>query len=159
MTQIDQETRLGHDERMDIRLWLRLLTCTNMIESRIRRNLRDRYGITLPRFDVMAQLHRAPEGLQMTDLSRRLMVSNGNITGLIDRLTAEGLVEVRADPHDRRVQIVALSPTGRTAFEAMLPEHESWVSDILSGLTQDEIAQLFALLATLKASVARGTNA
>ncbi|MDX2103707.1 MAG: MarR family transcriptional regulator [Alphaproteobacteria bacterium] len=136
---------------MDIRLWLRLLTCTNLIEARIRRRLRDRYDITLPRFDVMAQLHREPEGLQMSELSRRLMVSNGNVTGLIDRLVAEGLVTSRQHPADKRSQIVALSAAGRAQFEAMLPEHQSWVAEIMSGLSQDQITQIYDLLAIVKA--------
>jgi DNA-binding MarR family transcriptional regulator len=158
MTGGDQETRVGHGEGMNIRLWLRLLTCTNLIEATIRRRLRDRYEITLPRFDAMAQLYRAPEGLQMSDLSRRMMVSNGNVTGVIDRLIAEHQVAARPDPTDRRRQIVSLTTAGRAAFEAMLPEHEAWVDEIMGGLTAAQSAELYHLLAVLKAS-AGGTNA
>ena len=158
MSRGDQETRALHGDGMDIRLWLRLLTCTNLIESTIRRRLRDQYDITLPRFDAMAQLYRAPEGLQMSDLSKRMMVSNGNVTGVIDRLIVEKQVDARPDPADRRRQIVSLTPAGRAAFEAMLPDHEAWVSEIMSGLTASQSADLYHLLAVLKAS-AGGTNA
>lgn len=158
MTGGDQETRVGQGEGMNIRLWLRLLTCTNLIEATIRRRLRDRYDITLPRFDAMAQLYRAPEGLQMSDLSRRMMVSNGNVTGVIDRLMEERHVAARPDPTDRRRQIVSLTAAGRAAFEAMLPDHEAWVDEIMGGLTAAQSADLYHLLAVLKAS-AGGSHA
>jgi DNA-binding MarR family transcriptional regulator len=149
----DPESRL-HDEHHDaLRLWLRLLTCTLLIERRIKGRLRDRFAMTLPRFDLMAQLERAPAGLKMSELSRRLMVSGGNVTGLVDQLVAEKLVE-RADvPGDRRAQAVRLTPAGRKAFHAMATEHERWVIGLVAGLSASDRHRLHALLGRLKDSV------
>ena len=106
----DYETAVSADDHLDVRIWLRLLTCTNMIEGRVRRNLREEFDFTLPRFDLLAQLDRAETGLTMGELSRRLMVSNGNVTGLIDRLVNEGLVARKPAPEDRRAHLVGHEP-------------------------------------------------
>ncbi len=98
----DPETRLHDAHHESLRLWLRLLTCTLTIERRVRARLRERFAMTLPRFDLMAQLERHPEGLKMGELSRRLMVTSGNVTGLTDQLVREGLVERTPIPADRR---------------------------------------------------------
>ncbi len=149
----DLETALTKSDRLEIRVWLRLLTCTNMIEQRIRQNLREEFGITLPRFDLLAQLQRAPDGLTMGELSRRLMVTNGNVTGLIERLVGEGLVERRSAPGDRRAQVVRLTAAGEQALVGMLPVHHGWVETMLAGLGRDDMATLLALLARLKQSL------
>ena len=115
----DFETAVTGDDRLELRVWLRLLTCCNLIERGVRRNLRDTFDTTLPRFDLLAQLDRAPEGLTMGALSRRLMVSNGNVTGLINRLVEEGLVARRAAKGDRRTQLVKLTAAGGQAFDGM----------------------------------------
>src|SRR5512134_3091261 len=109
---IDPETRLSDSHHDALRLWLRLLTCTLLIERRIKARLRDRFGMTLPRFDLMAQLERAPDGLKMSELSRRLMVTGGNVTGLTDQLVAEGLVDRHPVPGDRRAFAVRLTAGG-----------------------------------------------
>ena len=150
----DFETALADSDLLEIRVWLRLLTCTNLVERRIRRNLRAEFDITLPRFDLLAQLHRAPEGLTMGALSRRLMVSNGNVTGLIERLVGEGLVERRAAPGDRRTQRVRLTAAGERALVDMLPIHHRWVAGMFAGLDRDEMTTLLGLLAGLKRSLA-----
>src|SRR5512134_1405791 len=129
------ETRLTEDDHRSLRLWLRLLSCTNVLESQMRRLLQTRFATTLPRFDLMAQLERTPEGLKMNELSRRLMVTGGNVTGLTDTLEAEGLVTREPDADDRRAQRVKLTRDGRRAFRAMAQEHERWivrVFDVLS---------------------------
>ncbi len=145
---------VGDDDRIELRLWLRLFAAAGLMETRVRRHLKRRFGATLPRFDVLAQLHRAPpEGLTMGELSRRLMVSNGNTTGLVERLAVEGLVERRPDPGDRRVQRVRLGRAGRELFERMVPENRRWISDMLAGLDSDETEQLCRLLGRLKQSV------
>jgi DNA-binding MarR family transcriptional regulator len=150
----DPESRLHGDHHDALRLWLRLLTCTLLIERRIKGRLRDRFAMTLPRFDLMAQLERTPAGLKMSEVSRRLMVSGGNVTGLVDQLVAEGLVE-RADvPGDRRAQAVRLTPRGREAFHAMAAEHERWVIGLMAGLSASDRHRLHALLGRLKDSVA-----
>ena len=126
----DLEYRLTDEHHESLRLWLRLLTCTTMIERAIRQRLRDRFDITLARFDLMAQLERAPAGLKMGELSRRLMVTGGNVTGLVDQLVGEGYVERRAVPADRRVHAVYLTPAGRARFAAMAAEHERWIVEL-----------------------------
>jgi len=150
----DFETALTKADLLEIRAWLRMLTCTNLIERRIRQNLRETFGITLPRFDLLAQLHRAPDGLTMGALSRRLMVTNGNVTGLIDRLVGEGLVERRASESDRRAQVVRLTEAGEAALMEMLPTHHRWVETMFSELSDAEIRSLLSLLAKLKSALA-----
>jgi DNA-binding MarR family transcriptional regulator len=145
--------------REALRVWLRLLSCTNLIESRIRTRLRDRFETTLPRFDLLAQLDGAARegsaGLTMTRLSRRMMVTNANVTALVARLESEGLVRRRASPGDRRAQVVSLTPAGRRALAAMTPEHGRWVEAMFAGLSRGEREALHALVGTLKASVER----
>ncbi|HYB10859.1 MAG TPA: MarR family transcriptional regulator [Alphaproteobacteria bacterium] len=151
--QLDYESSARHDDRLDLRVWLRLLTCASMIERRVRQRLRNSFDLTLPRFDLMAQLDRAPEGLTMGALSRRLMVTNGNVTGLIERMASEGVVERAAAPHDRRVQVVRLTRAGKAAFDAMTPEHGDWIEGMMRELSRKDLADLYALLARLKRSV------
>ena len=101
---LDAETKVGEGpHKRELRLWLRLLTCANLVEGMVRTRLRAEFGVTLPRFDLMAQLERAPEGMTLGALSRRMMVSNGNVTGLVERLVALGQVERARDPRDGRV--------------------------------------------------------
>ena len=140
-------------DTVSLRLWLRLLSCTRLIENEIRGNLRESFDTTLPRFDVMAQLHRYPEGLRMGDISQRLMVTNGNITGIIDQLAQEGLVERTTDANDRRAYVARLTPAGLAAFEEMAEQHRGWVVELTGGLTDEEHQQLFTLLTKLRDSL------
>ena len=137
-----------------LRLWLRALSFTSMVERRVRSRLHADFGVTLPRFDVMATLYEAPEGLSMGEVSRRLMVSNGNVTGIVGRLAREGLVRRRTNPDDRRSQLVRLTASGRVAFEEMAEVHEGWIVSMLSGLSEGEAEQLKSLLGKAKQSVA-----
>lgn len=146
----DHETRAGDGDHLALRLWLRLLSCTNRMEAPLRGRLRDRFGGSLPRFDLMAQLDRHPQGLKMRDLSQRLMVTGGNVTGLTDRLVAEGLVERRDDTEDRRATTVSLTREGRRQFRTMAAEHEAWIVELMSGLQTQQQALLFDLLGRLK---------
>lgn len=150
----DYETGLNGDDRLELRLWLRLLTCSTLIEGQVRRRLRDQFDMTLPRFDLLAQLDRAAEGLSLSELSRRLMVSNGNMTGLVERLVSEGLIESRPQADDRRAQQVRLTPAGKRSFDAMTPVHESWIASMLHGLERRDMAALYELLGRLKTAVA-----
>ena len=134
-----------------LRLWLRLLTCTQLIEKQVRSGLREQFDTTLPRFDLMAQLERAPDGLKMNELSRRMMVTGGNVTGITDQLAAEGLVERVDVAGDRRAYRVQLTPKGRTQFNDMAHEHEGWIVDALGGLNDKDIATLHRLLGKVKA--------
>jgi DNA-binding MarR family transcriptional regulator len=149
----DRESALARDDKLELRVWLRLLTCTKLIEGRVRAGLRTAFDITLPRFDVLAQLDRARDGLTMSELSDHLMVSNGNITGLVDRLVSEGLIDRGPAPDDRRRSRVKLTPAGKRAFDAMTPTHEGWIDDLFAGLSRAEMAELLTLLAKLKRSI------
>lgn len=158
---LDSESRAdgGHaDHKAELRLWLRMLTCTTMIETEIRRRMRERFDITLPRFDLMAQLERVPDGMTLGELSRRMMVSNGNVTGLVDRLAGEGLLQRRQSDTDRRAHYVSLTAEGRRAFAAMAVEHEDWVADLFGDLAPDQVETLMALLGTAKRSVRRSAQ-
>ncbi len=142
----------------ELRLWLRLLTCSTMIEGEIRRRLRERFNVTLPRFDLMAQLVRAPEGMTLSDLSRRMMVSNGNLTGLVERLVESGHLDRRQAEHDRRAQVISLTELGRADFRTMAAEHEDWVAGFFAGLDAGEIDTLMRLLAKAKASTRKAID-
>lgn len=147
--------RLGGapDGKRALRLWLRLLTCTTTIEQTIAQRLRDEFGSTLPRFDMLSALDRAGEaGLTMGEVSRMLMVSNGNVTGLAARLKADGLIEAMAGA-DRRVQRVRLTPLGRTRFAVMATAHERWIETLFAGLADAEADDLARLLERTKRSL------
>ncbi len=129
-----------------LRLWLRLLRATRSVEGELRERLRKDFDATLPRFDVLAALHRCQDGMTMTELSRFLMVSNGNVTGIIDRLVLEGLVVRVPDKKDRRATFVRLTPKGVAAFGEMAEAHEGWVDGLLSEVSAEEAADLISLL-------------
>ena len=133
-----------------LRLWLRMLTCTQLIEKQVRSQLRAQFDTTLPRFDLMAQLERAPDGLKMKDLSRRMMVTSGNITGITDQLVAEGLVERVDVAGDRRAYRVRLTPPGREQFRAMALQHEQWIVQAFAALGERDITTLHRLLGKVK---------
>ena len=150
---MDAETRTSDEDHLALRLWLRLLSCTNLVEAPLRQKLREQFEGSLPRFDLMAQLDRHPHGLKMRELSRRLMVTGGNVTGLTDRLVAEGLVQRRDDSADRRTYIVSLTPEGKRQFRAMARAHEGWIVSLFGGLDTKQQGQLFELLGQLKRSL------
>src|SRR4029453_15877833 len=147
---IDREFIARSDDHRALRIWLRLLTCTQMIERVVRSRLRERFGTTLPRFDLMAQLERHPEGLKMNELSRMLMVTSGNITAIVDQLEKEGLVERLDEPADRRAFRIRLTRSGDKTFAEMARAHEQWVVELLEGLSRREHDELLKLLAKLK---------
>ena len=151
---IGLEARVGSDDHMALKLWLRLLSCATQIETEIRKRLRSRFGITLARFDYLAQLHRHPEGLRMNALSRYLMVTGGSITGLTDELEKEGLVTREAAPDDRRSFLLRLTAEGRQAFERIAAEHEAWVIEMFDDLASSDRKTLYDLLGGLRVSMA-----
>ncbi|HEX5864666.1 MAG TPA: MarR family transcriptional regulator [Casimicrobiaceae bacterium] len=152
-TMIDPESRVRDAHHDALRLWLRLFTCSQLIERAIRVRLRREFNTTLPRFDLLAQLERNPDGLKMGELSQRLMVTGGNITGLTDLLVKEGLVRRQAISGDRRAFAVQLTAKGKRAFDAMASAHEQWVIELLAGLTGAERRSLYALLGRAKGAV------
>ena len=153
---LDAETKAferPEHHRDELRLWLRLLTCSTLIETEVRKRLREGFDVTLPRFDLMAQLDRAPAGMTLSALSKRMMVSNGNLTGLVDRLVESGHLERRVSKTDRRSQVISLTKVGRAEFRQMASVHEGWIADLFADLTKKERDGLMALLARTKTSV------
>jgi len=147
---MDLEARAHSEHPEALRLWLRLLTCTQIVEKQVRTQLRERFDTTLPRFDLMAQLERAPDGLKMNELSRRMMVTGGNVTGITDQLVAEGLVARVDVAGDRRAYRVRLTPKGHRQFQDMAREHESWIVEAFGGLSDKDVATLHRLLGKVK---------
>ena len=137
-----------------LRLWLRLLSCTMVIEKRVKRGLADQFKTTLPRFDILAALDRAEAGLSMGALGRALLVSNGNITGLVQTLVRDGDVAISTAVGDRRAAVVTLTDAGRAQFQAMAATHHDWIAAAFGGLSKAEIEQMLALLDRLKTSIA-----
>jgi DNA-binding MarR family transcriptional regulator len=147
---MDMEARAHSEHPEALRLWLRLLTCTQIVEKRVRSRLREGFDTTLPRFDLMAQLERSPEGLKMNELSRRMMVTGGNVTGITDQLAAEGLVDRVDVEGDRRAYRVRLTAKGRKLFNEMARQHESWIVDAFASLSDKDMAVLHKLLGKVK---------
>jgi DNA-binding MarR family transcriptional regulator len=133
-----------------LRLWLRLFTCSTMISQHVGSALKRDFGSSLPRFDLLAQLDRASDGLRMGELSERTLSTGGNITWLVRALEAEGLVTRRVADHDRRAAIVRLTPAGRRHFATMARAHERWITTLLSSLSASERKTLYALLGAVK---------
>lgn len=147
----DPESAFAQDDHEALRLWLRLFTTTTMVERVIDSALKREFGSSLPRFDLLAQLHRAPDGLRMGELSERILVTNGNVTWLVAALEREGFVKRRPDAADRRATVVRLTATGRRHFEAMAAAHEALIADIFATLSPTERRALHAALGTVKA--------
>jgi DNA-binding MarR family transcriptional regulator len=155
---MDLEAR-GHSEHPEaLRLWLRMLTCTQLVEKQVRSLLREQFDTTLPRFDLMAQLERSPDGLKMNELSRRLMVTGGNVTGITDQLVAEGLVERVDVAGDRRAWRVRLTAQGRRVFTDMARQHEAWIVAAFDDLSPREVETLHRLLGKVKQRQSRPLN-
>jgi DNA-binding MarR family transcriptional regulator len=149
----DLESAVQIDDKVELRAWIRLLTCSTLIEREVRTRLRREFDTTLPRFDLLAQLDRAPHGLSMSELSDRMMVSNGNITGLVGRLAQEGLVTQTSAAGDRRTRLVRLTAKGKGVFDRMTPANEAWIEAMMEQLPREDMARLLALLAKLKRSI------
>lgn len=155
---IGLEARAQADDHLDTKVWLRLLACSTQIEQQIRQRLRQHFGTTLSRFDYLAQLERHPEGLRMNLLSRYLMVTGGNVTGLTDQLVKEGLVRRLDDPEDRRSYRVQLTPAGRNAFTEMAAAHEAWLAELFQGLPVADKHALYDQLGRLRVHLAQRSD-
>jgi DNA-binding MarR family transcriptional regulator len=147
---LDLASRLTQEHDLSLKMWLRMLSCTVKIENEIRSRLRATFGITLPRFDLMAQLERHPEGLRMGELSRRMMVTGGNVTGITNQLEREGLVMREPDPADRRAYSVRLTDAGREGFTRMAKVHEGWLAELLQEMPGADKLRMIDLLAQMK---------
>ncbi|PHZ84050.1 MarR family winged helix-turn-helix transcriptional regulator [Paremcibacter congregatus] len=146
-----EDTDAGTDvDTKKLGLWLRLISNSHMVEKEVRNLFRSEYGVTLPRFDLMSALFREPGGLTMGELSRRLLVSNGNVTGIVERLQKEGLVKRWVLPTDRRIYSVGLTPKGRAEFKDMADSHRQWISGIFGDIEQDELDQMIHTMDRLR---------
>jgi DNA-binding MarR family transcriptional regulator len=143
---------ISRDSKERLRLWIRLLRASRTIEAELRDRLKKDFDTTLPRFDVMAALYRSPDGMLMSDLSRFLLVSNGNVTGIVDRLVSEGLVSRSRRNGDRRTSMVRLTDDGVTQFEVMASAHEGWIGELLGGVGVDETRRLAAMLKSFRSN-------
>lgn len=150
---LDPESRLAHDDHDALRLWLRLFTATTMVQRTVDSALKKEFGSSLPRFDLLAQLHRVPDGLRMGELSERTLTTNGNITWLVAALEREGMVKRRPDADDRRAIVVRLTTAGRRHFEAMARMHERLIAELFDTLAPAERRALQGALGTLKQRV------
>jgi DNA-binding MarR family transcriptional regulator len=154
----DRETIARAGDHRALRIWLRLLTCTQLIERQVRSRLRSQFDTTLPRFDLMAQLERHREGLKMNELSRLLMVTGGNVTAIVDQLEKEGLVERLDEPDDRRAFRIRLTKSGERTFIEMVRAHEEWVVELLAGLSRRDQDDLLRLLARVKENAVEASS-
>jgi len=145
---------VDHRSKEALRTWLRLLSCETVIEQKLRSLFRINFSVTLPQFDVLSELERAGQSLTMSDLSRELMVSNGNVTGVIDRLEKSGLVSRTRAAHDRRIQYIDLTQKGAREFSRMAELHEGWVNDLLAELSLADMKKLQSLLLKTRSSAA-----
>jgi DNA-binding MarR family transcriptional regulator len=155
---IDAETKIADapdDHHDPLRLWLRLFSVTRLMENEVRRRLQAEFDVTFPRFDILSQIYRVPDGLNLGELSRRLMVSPGNITSVIKRLTDDGFIVRTHNPADRRENIVQMTPLGQTKFIEMAAANEAWIRDMTAGLSPADVKALMALLQKTKASARR----
>src|SRR5258708_7859013 len=158
---LDSETKaveLPEDHGDEIRLWLRLLTCTTLIEGEVRSRLRERFDVTLPRFDLMAKLDKVPAGMTLSDVPKGMRVSNGTVPAPAERLVKSVPPARRTSDSDRRVQVIRLTKAGRTEFRKMAAEHELWIADIFGDLTPKDVRELMRLLAKTKASAQKSAK-
>lgn len=146
----DLESRLQPGDPHTLQLWLRIASCCTLIENELRRRLRIQFDTTLPRFDLMAQLARSNDGVKMSDLSRRMMVSSGNITGIVDQLERSDLIRRVRPEKDRRSTLVYLTPKGRKTFAKISEAHEQWLTELFSGLQESRSHHLLDMLGELK---------
>ena len=155
---LDAETKAMErpsDHKDELRLWLRMFSCEMIIEREIRSRLRRQFATTLPRFDLMAQLEKVSGGMKLGELSRRLMVSNGNTTALVDTLMRQGLIEIEPAPDDGRAQLVRLSAEGRRRFRIMAAAHAQWIAELFAGLAPGDVTALMRLMGKTKDSARR----
>lgn len=143
--------------RVDVRLWLRLLSCSTIIEKRLRRRFAEQFGTTLPRFDILATLDRHSDSLRMSELSRSLLVSNGNVTAVVRQLEADGYLTIRTAPDDRRSSLVSMTPAGHRHFQELAAAHHGWIKGMFEGMDRNQQLALFHLLDQLRQSI--GTEA
>ncbi|WP_417248670.1 MarR family winged helix-turn-helix transcriptional regulator [Celeribacter sp.] len=136
--------------RQRLRLWLQMLKATRHVESTLREKLREGYGTTLPRFDVLEALRVHPDGMKMSELSQNLVVSNGNVTGVVDRLVADGLAKRQTLESDRRASLVRITEKGRAEIEMMTQEHLGWIDGLLDQVSESDAARAISIMLDIR---------
>lgn len=155
----EMELNAEHPAQEKLRLWLRLYSTVAVVEREMRERLRDKYGMSLAKFDYLSQLYRKPDSaITMSQLGRRLMVSGGNITGMTDRLESDGLVKRETDRADRRVQKIMLTQRGRALFADMAEQHASWINELFADMPNEDVDAVLDALQRLKSSASRATD-
>ncbi len=139
-----------HMARQRLRMWLQMLKATRYVEAALRERLRAEYDMTLPRFDVLAALHAEPNGMKMSELSQHLVVSNGNVTGVVDRLVAEGLAERQTMESDRRAFLVRITDKGRTLMDEMTAEHLNWIDELFADVSEADVARCISIMLDIR---------
>jgi len=142
--------RRDSESKARLRLWIRLLRVTRLVEGETRERFKTEFNVTLPRFDVMAALYRNPDGMLMSEISRFLLVSNGNVTGIVDRLVSDNFVVRSQRNGDRRTSFVRLTAAGRAAFAKMSAAHEGWIDQLFGGVTAREAEQISAKMRSFR---------
>ncbi|KZL05037.1 HTH-type transcriptional regulator MhqR [Pseudovibrio axinellae] len=133
-----------------VRLWLHMLKAVRTVESALRERLRKHFEMTLPRFDVMATLYAVPEGLRMTELSEQLVVSSGNVTGIVEKLVEDGLVERQSMENDRRAHLVKTTDKGRKLMEEATTAHRAWVDELLNEVSEPDVARAISIMLDIR---------
>ena len=149
----DKAPGFQHTDRIAVdrlRLWLQMLKAVRHVEGVLRERLRSGYDTTLPRFDVLAALHAHPDGMKMSELSQHLIVSNGNVTGVVDRLVAEGLAERQSLASDRRAIVVMITEKGRALMDDMAAEHMTWINEMFSGVSEADAARGMSIMLDIR---------
>ena len=146
------EQKLQHipREKEGLRLWLRIVSCTQMVEQEVRSMLRDKYDSTLPRFELLSALDRVPDGLSMGELSGWLMVTKGNVTGIAERLSEDGFIKRNPTPTDRRSFCVTLTPKGKKIYKEMEEDYESLLDKLFTDVSLDDSDTFTGVLAKVK---------
>ena len=152
-TALAEKSEGARHSKLSLRLWLKLLSSSKIVEKRLRARLEEEFASTLPRFDTLAALEHHPEGLKMSELSESLLVSNGNVTGVVIRLIKDGFVTRTVDSSDRRAATVRLTRKGREAFLKMAASHETWIHDMFANLSDNQIAELTRLVDYMRRSI------
>ena len=148
----------GPDHQLQLRTWLRLMASTNSALNLLRRGLRNEFGVTLPVFDMLVQIHRPPLGPTMGELSSRLMVTKGHVTDLAERLEAKGMIARRSNSNDARLQHVYLTPAGEALLARVVPVHRAWIAELMAEMDTASLAQLYELLGSFRASALAAEN-
>lgn len=138
-----------------LRLWLQMLKAVRHVEGGLREKLRAGYGTTLSRFDVLAALHAHPEGMKMSELSQHLIVSNGNVTGVVDRLVVEELAERQSLSTDRRAIVVKITESGRELMDEMAADHRGWINDMFRNVSEADAARGVSIMLDIRHGTSR----